>query len=131
MCFCRPGQYAHLNVPAISFAEWHPFTITSVPSDNFIMFHIQSAGDWTAKLHECIAKQLVRGVHTQIASVSNMSFSAVKVTSALPLKFAIGKKAWWSRLDLQHEALDLPPLPPFSESEAKQLYSFFFLLKVA
>ena len=57
---CRPGQYAHLNVPQISFAEWHPFTITSVPSDNFIMFHIKSAGDWTALLHECISKQLVR-----------------------------------------------------------------------
>ena len=55
----RPGQYAFLNVPQISFAEWHPFTITSVPSDNFIMFHIKSAGDWTALLHDCISKQLV------------------------------------------------------------------------
>lgn len=53
-----PGQYAFLNVPQISFAEWHPFTITSVPSDNFVMFHIKSAGDWTALLHSCISKQL-------------------------------------------------------------------------
>ena len=57
---CRPGQYAHLNVPQISWAEWHPFTITSVPSDEFIMFHIKSAGDWTALLHDCISRQLVR-----------------------------------------------------------------------
>lgn len=53
-----PGQYAHLNVPQISWAEWHPFTITSVPSDEFIMFHIKSAGDWTALLHDCISRQL-------------------------------------------------------------------------
>ncbi|KAL0020140.1 hypothetical protein WJX77_006430 [Trebouxia sp. C0004] len=53
-----PGQYAHLNVPQISWAEWHPFTITSVPSDEFIMFHIKSAGDWTALLHQCISRQL-------------------------------------------------------------------------
>ncbi|KAL3151900.1 hypothetical protein ABBQ38_012861 [Trebouxia sp. C0009 RCD-2024] len=54
----KPGQYAHLNVPQISWAEWHPFTITSVPADNFLMFHIKSSGDWTALLHECISKQL-------------------------------------------------------------------------
>lgn len=95
------------------------------------MFHIQSAGDWTAKLHECIAKQLVRGVHTRIACVSSMSFSAVKVISALAAPVCHWQKAWWSRLDLQHEALELPLLPPFRESEAKQLHSLFLLVKVA
>lgn len=54
----EPGQYAHLNVPQISWAEWHSFTITSVPADNFLMFHIKSSGDWTALLHDYISKQL-------------------------------------------------------------------------
>ena len=26
-----PGDWIFLNIPAISFAEWHPFTLTSAP----------------------------------------------------------------------------------------------------
>lgn len=40
----RPGQYAFINVPAISPWEWHPFSLTSAPSDDFISFHIGAAG---------------------------------------------------------------------------------------
>lgn len=42
-----PGQYILLNVPSASHFQWHPFTITSAPEDDFISVHIRAVGDWT------------------------------------------------------------------------------------
>ncbi|XP_056294934.1 NADPH oxidase 1 [Pseudoliparis swirei] len=44
------GQYIFLNCPAISQLEWHPFTMTSAPEEDFFTVHIRSAGNWTDKL---------------------------------------------------------------------------------
>ncbi|XP_010782869.1 NADPH oxidase 1 [Notothenia coriiceps] len=44
------GQYIFLNCPAISPLEWHPFTMTSAPEEDFFSVHIRSAGDWTDRL---------------------------------------------------------------------------------
>ncbi|TRY56898.1 hypothetical protein DNTS_031024 [Danionella cerebrum] len=44
------GQYVFLNCPAISQLEWHPFTLTSAPEEDFFSVHIRSVGDWTDTL---------------------------------------------------------------------------------
>uniref|UniRef100_A0A8B9H3J4 FAD-binding FR-type domain-containing protein n=1 Tax=Astyanax mexicanus TaxID=7994 RepID=A0A8B9H3J4_ASTMX len=44
------GQYVFLNCPEISELEWHPFTMTSAPEEDFFTVHIRSAGDWTDRL---------------------------------------------------------------------------------
>lgn len=44
------GQYVFLNCPAISYLEWHPFTLTSAPEEEFFSVHIRVAGDWTETL---------------------------------------------------------------------------------
>ncbi|XP_062855965.1 NADPH oxidase 1 [Trichomycterus rosablanca] len=44
------GQYVFLNCPAISQLEWHPFTMTSAPEEDFFSVHIRRAGDWTDNL---------------------------------------------------------------------------------
>jgi predicted ferric reductase len=44
------GQYVFLCVPALSMLEWHPFTISSSPSDPTVTIHIKQLGDWTRKL---------------------------------------------------------------------------------
>uniref|UniRef100_A0A8C2H5P2 NADPH oxidase 1 n=1 Tax=Cyprinus carpio TaxID=7962 RepID=A0A8C2H5P2_CYPCA len=44
------GQYVFLNCPAISQLEWHPFTMTSAPEEDFFSVHIRLVGDWTEKL---------------------------------------------------------------------------------
>ncbi|XP_037316496.2 NADPH oxidase 1 [Pungitius pungitius] len=54
------GQYVFLNCPAISQLEWHPFTMTSAPEEDFFAVHIRSAGDWTDKLID-IMKNLPEG----------------------------------------------------------------------
>ncbi|RYY32984.1 hypothetical protein EON62_04730, partial [archaeon] len=54
------GQYAFLNIPAISVMEWHPFTISSAPQvpvtqgRQVITFDIKSMGDgtWTAAVED-------------------------------------------------------------------------------
>uniref|UniRef100_A0AAY4BZP7 FAD-binding FR-type domain-containing protein n=1 Tax=Denticeps clupeoides TaxID=299321 RepID=A0AAY4BZP7_9TELE len=54
------GQYIFINCPAISPLEWHPFTLTSAPEEDFFSVHIRSAGDWTQKLIT-MAEQLPEG----------------------------------------------------------------------
>ncbi|KAL6661598.1 hypothetical protein ACP70R_000982 [Stipagrostis hirtigluma subsp. patula] len=44
------GQYIFLKCPTISPFEWHPFSITSAPGDDYISVHIQTRGDWTQEL---------------------------------------------------------------------------------
>lgn len=43
----KPGQYLFLNCPYISKNEWHPFTITSAPEEDFVSVHINAVGNWT------------------------------------------------------------------------------------
>ncbi|KAL5009510.1 hypothetical protein ScPMuIL_011815 [Solemya velum] len=45
-----PGQYIFVQVPEISALEWHPFTLTSAPEDEYFGIHVRIAGDWTDEL---------------------------------------------------------------------------------
>ncbi|URE06478.1 respiratory burst [Musa troglodytarum] len=46
----RSGQYIFLNCAAVSPFEWHPFSITSAPGDDYLSIHIRTRGDWTSRL---------------------------------------------------------------------------------
>jgi len=37
----RAGQYCFLNCPVLSKHEWHPFTISSAPEQEYLTFHIR------------------------------------------------------------------------------------------
>lgn len=43
-----------INVPQISRLEWHPFTLTSSPADEYIEFHFRKAGTWTKNVHDLL-----------------------------------------------------------------------------
>uniref|UniRef100_A0A8C8A7Q0 NADPH oxidase 1 n=1 Tax=Otus sunia TaxID=257818 RepID=A0A8C8A7Q0_9STRI len=51
------GQYIFINCPAISLLEWHPFTLTSAPEEDFFSIHIRAAGDWTERLIDTFQQQ--------------------------------------------------------------------------
>ncbi|EQC26343.1 hypothetical protein SDRG_15830 [Saprolegnia diclina VS20] len=51
----QPGMYLFLKVPSLSRFEWHPFTISSCPEDNYLSVHVRRAGDWTGALHDRLA----------------------------------------------------------------------------
>lgn len=51
------GQYIFVNCPSISYLEWHPFTLTSAPEEDFFSIHIRAAGDWTENLIKAFEQQ--------------------------------------------------------------------------
>ncbi|XP_029452906.1 NADPH oxidase 3 [Rhinatrema bivittatum] len=56
----QPGQYIFLQCPAVSRLEWHPFTLTSAPEEDFFTVHIRVVGDWTGDLFKaCLAEKKV------------------------------------------------------------------------
>jgi len=50
----KSGQWLFLQVPAVSRHQWHPFTITSCPSDPYISVHVRQVGDFTMTLAEIL-----------------------------------------------------------------------------
>lgn len=44
------GQYIFVQCPAVSHLEWHPFTLTSAPEEDYFSIHIRIVGDWTEGL---------------------------------------------------------------------------------
>ena len=44
------GDYAFLRIPAIARREWHPFTMSSAPERDALVFHVRSLGNWTGAL---------------------------------------------------------------------------------
>ncbi|KAI9142397.1 ferric reductase NAD binding domain-containing protein [Paraphysoderma sedebokerense] len=43
----KAGQYIFVNCAEISPFQWHPFTLTSAPEEDFISVHMRVVGDWT------------------------------------------------------------------------------------
>ena len=46
----RAGQYIYLSCPEVSYFQWHPFTLTSAPEEDYISVHIRVVGDFTREL---------------------------------------------------------------------------------
>lgn len=51
----KPGQYMSIQVPSVSIFEFHTFSISSMPSDDELVFLIQREGYWTKKLKRRVA----------------------------------------------------------------------------
>ena len=50
-CFkITPGQYLYLNVPTISYFQWHPFSICSIGYNGVLKLMVKNAGDFTNSL---------------------------------------------------------------------------------
>ncbi|XP_010520317.1 PREDICTED: putative respiratory burst oxidase homolog protein H [Tarenaya hassleriana] len=52
----KSGMYMFVKCPDISQFEWHPFSITSAPGDDYLSVHIRALGDWTTELRSRFAK---------------------------------------------------------------------------
>lgn len=50
----RAGQYIFLSCPEISYFQWHPFTLTSAPEEDYISVHIRVVGDFTKALAKAV-----------------------------------------------------------------------------
>ena len=49
-CRTKAGQYIFLNCPEVSLWQYHPFTLTSAPEEDYISVHVRIVGDFTKKL---------------------------------------------------------------------------------
>ncbi|KAM3404554.1 hypothetical protein ACQJBY_007570 [Aegilops geniculata] len=52
----KSGQYIFVKCPNVSSFEWHPFSITSAPEDDYVSVHIKAMGDWTKDLRDAFFK---------------------------------------------------------------------------
>jgi len=50
----QAGQYIFLSCPEISYFQWHPFTLTSAPEEDYISVHIRVVGDFTKALAKAV-----------------------------------------------------------------------------
>lgn len=72
------GQWIRLNCTALKSTEYHSFTLTSAPHENFLSCHIKAQGHWTWKLRNFFDPSNI-----------NPEFHQPKVT-------------WWLYIILQH-----------------------------
>lgn len=57
----HPGDYVFINIPEIAKYEWHPFTISSAPEqDDVVWLHIRAVGQWTNRLYSYFEQEQQR-----------------------------------------------------------------------
>ncbi|KAH9846070.1 NADPH oxidase [Lenzites betulinus] len=56
----QAGQYIFLCCPEISYFQWHPFTLTSAPEEDYISVHIRVVGDFTRELAKAVGCEFDR-----------------------------------------------------------------------
>ncbi|KEH35678.1 respiratory burst oxidase homolog protein D isoform X2 [Medicago truncatula] len=63
----KSGQYMFVKCANVSPFEWHPFSITSAPGDDYLSVHIKENGDWTNSLIKEFSKSkcCLRSIHGQ------------------------------------------------------------------
>ncbi|PON32644.1 Respiratory burst oxidase [Parasponia andersonii] len=47
----QSGMYIFIQCPQISPFEWHPFSLTSGPEDDYLSVHIRTLGDWSYTIY--------------------------------------------------------------------------------
>ncbi|KAK9926111.1 hypothetical protein M0R45_023359 [Rubus argutus] len=74
------GMYIFIQCPQISPFEWHPFSLTSGPEDDYLSVHIRTAGDWSCQIYSLFQEATLSGVksypkalHPSLASSKMLS----------------------------------------------------------
>ncbi|KAI4322426.1 hypothetical protein L6164_022122 [Bauhinia variegata] len=52
----KSAQYIILQCPKVSPFEWHPFSITSAPGDDYLSVHIRTVRDWPQVLKRLLTE---------------------------------------------------------------------------
>ncbi|KAE9367362.1 hypothetical protein N431DRAFT_494394 [Stipitochalara longipes BDJ] len=55
------GQWLLINIPEVNRTQWHPFTISSCPFDDYVAVHINQSGDWTTEMAKLLGLDVVCG----------------------------------------------------------------------
>ncbi|KAL6577252.1 hypothetical protein OROMI_011528 [Orobanche minor] len=75
----KSGMYIFVKCLDISSFEWHPFSITSAPDDDYLSVHIRTLGDWTTELKKHFAKacepQIVKPERRNLVRLETKAYS--------------------------------------------------------
>jgi NADPH oxidase 1 len=58
----KAGQWLLINIPEVSRTQWHPFTISSCPYDDYVAVHVNQSGDWTTEMGKLLGTDLLFGM---------------------------------------------------------------------
>lgn len=75
----RGGQWVLLNIPAVSRAGVHPFSLSSAPRDEVVTIHVRALGDWTRALAVAAAAAGPGGLKTRVWMQGPYGSNAVDV----------------------------------------------------
>eukprot|EP00035_Acanthoeca_spectabilis_P003805 m.95689 g.95689 ORF g.95689 m.95689 type:complete len:333 (+) comp12337_c0_seq1:1946-2944(+) len=64
----KVGQYVFVNFPELSLTEWHPFSVSSAPNDDFVEVHIRALGNHTERIVEYAETCAREGKQTLVRS---------------------------------------------------------------
>jgi NADPH oxidase len=70
----KAGQYIFINCPEISLFEWHPFTLTSSPYEDFVSIHIRCVGDWTTRFAQRLGCRFGEENEKGLGKLQNLPF---------------------------------------------------------
>lgn len=77
----RAGQYIFLCCPEVSIWQYHPFTLTSAPEEDYLSVHVRMVGDFTRALGEALGCSLDRPTPARPHKISRKASRAVPVSS--------------------------------------------------
>ncbi|XBJ26004.1 hypothetical protein VPH35_003519 [Triticum aestivum] len=73
----KSGMYLFVKCPDVSPFEWHPFSITSAPGDDYLSVHIRTLGDWTTELRNLFGKACEEEVNSKKATLSRLETTVI------------------------------------------------------
>lgn len=80
----RAGQYIFINCPDISYWQWHPFTLTSAPEEDFISVNIKMVGDWTKAFGQALGADTSKAKKTPAEQRDNQLIDNANFKAVLP-----------------------------------------------
>ncbi|KAJ7956468.1 Respiratory burst oxidase [Quillaja saponaria] len=56
------GMYIFIQCPQISQLQWHPYSLTSGPQDDYLTVHIRTLGDWSHQMYSLFQEAMLKGL---------------------------------------------------------------------
>ena len=122
----NPGDWVYVLIPQIAKYEWHPFTISSAPEqEGVIWLHIRAVGEWTRSLRSYFEGLEQRNHLSRFIKSGQFSVSMEQFSSDLSVcdsAQALGASKKLGRLNQFKSKLGgLAPIPENNPVEAIQM----------